>query len=251
MSAARVIVGVGVLGLAAWAVVAYARAGQAIGPDAPVADAGWLDGLYAGFGGGEDAQDIGYIDPINQAWLSLTAEVQELTDMNTQPGYVGSANVAAFLDVLKRCEGTANADDPYRVCYAYRHTIQSFTDHPALTGEWRGEPLTAQQCAGAGFGPGCVSTAAGAFQITRPTWKRVREKLGLPDFGPQSQQAAAVQLLRECGAYSALMAGDLAGAVNRARRTWASLPGANYAGQGMRSMEQVAGWYGAAGGGTA
>lgn len=251
MSAARVIVGVAFLGLAAYAVTAYARAGQsteASGDVGAVSVGNWFAGLY---GDAEDAQDVGAVDPFSLAWSSLQSEVQGLTDMNTQPTYSGDANVRAFLEVLKRCEGTANAADPYRVCYSYRHTIDSFADHPAITGEWGGEPLTPQQCAGAGLGPGCISTAAGAYQITRPTWKPLRAKLGLVDFSPASQDAAAVQLLKDCGAWSKLQQGDLQGAVASARRTWASLPGANYAGQGMRSMEQVAGWFGAAGGGQA
>lgn len=249
MSTARVIVGVGILGLAAWATVAYARAGQGAGGDVAAVSVGnWFAGLT---GDAEDAQDVGALDPFSLAWDSLKSEVQGLTDMNTQPTYSGDANVRAFLEVLKRCEGTANAADPYRVCYAYRHTIDSFADHPAITGEWRGEPLTAQQCAGAGLGSGCISTAAGAYQITRPTWKGVRTKIGAADFSPAWQDAAAVQLLKDCGAWSKLQQGDMQGAVASARRTWASLPGANYAGQGMRSMEQVAAWYGAAGGGTA
>lgn len=243
MSGARVLVGVAVLGLAAWAVVAYARqgeGGQAIG------SGGFLDSLY-----GDDAQDVGYVDPFAAAWNSLQSEVQEITDMTTPKTFSGDANVLAFLDTIKRCEGTFGQPDPFRVCFAYRHTIQSFADHPAALGEWGGEKLSDAQCAGAGFGPGCVSTAAGAFQITRPTWKRLKAKLGLPDFSPDSQVAAAVELLRERGAYARLQAGDLAGAVEKARKEWASLPGANYAGQGMRSMAQVQSWYTGAGGGLA
>ena len=73
----------------------------------------------------------------------------------------------------------------------------------------------------------------------------------VPDFSPASQDAAAIQLLKDCGAYARLQAGDLTGAIAKARRTWASLPGAGYAGQGMRSPQQVAAWYSQAGGAVA
>lgn len=148
-------------------------------------------------------------------------------------------NVRAFLDAIGHAEGTMNQPDPYRVCYAYSHTIQSFADHPYTIGEWGGVVLTAEQCRGAGLGAGCKSTAAGKYQITVTTWRRLEPRLGLVDFSPASQDRAAVELLREVGALDRIRRGDLAGAVAAARGTWASLPGANYAGQGMRSLGWV------------
>ena len=171
-------------------------------------------------------------------WLNQAETDQKGASMNpTTPD--PQRNVAAFLQAISQSEGTANQADPYRVCYAYSHTIVSLREHPAITGEWKGARLTDEQCRGAGFGPGCVSTAAGKYQIIRPTWERVRNRLGLRDFGPASQDAAAVELLRERGALARIQAGDLVGAVAAARSEWASLPGAGYAGQGMRSMDYV------------
>lgn len=238
MSRARIAVGLVAIAIAAFATVARARQVEQ-SDDADSTPFYWPNLL----GGGADE--------MGQEITNLADETDWYTMLNTQPTYSGAANVTAFLDAIKRCEGTAGAADPYRVCYAYRHTIQSFADHPAVTGEWRGEALSAAQCAGAGLGPGCVSTAAGAFQIIRKTWISLRDRLGLPDFSPASQNAAAIQLLKDCGAYAKLQEGDLVGAIAKARRTWASLPGANYAGQGMRSMAQVQAWYSSAGGGVA
>jgi len=241
VSAARVIVGVALVGLAAYAYTAYARQAQGEGA-APEAGGGafdWLDGASSSLG------------ELGAEWSDLIRETEVMSGSNTQSGISVDANVGAFLEVLKRCEGTAGQGDPYRVCFGYSHTIQNMADHPAVTGEWGGVPLSDQQCAGAGFGPGCVSTAAGAYQLIKPTWLSKKRQLSLPDFSPASQDAAAVQLLRDCGAYRQLAAGNLAGAVSAARRTWASLPGANYAGQGMRTMAQVSAWYQEAGGTTA
>ena len=160
---------------------------------------------------------------------------------------VHNQNLAAMLAAIKACEGTANQPDPYRVCFGYRHTIQNLQAHPAVSGEWRGEKLSDAMCAGAGRGPGCVSTAAGAYQMIKPTWLGLAQRLGLRDFGPTSQDAAAGLLLRDCGALQKLNRGDLAGAVQAARRTWASLPGAGY-GQGEKTLAWVADRYLEAGG---
>lgn len=148
-----------------------------------------------------------------------------------QPG----ANMAAFLAMIKKAEGTAGRADPYRVCYAYKHTIQNLADHPAVTGEWRGEPLSVAMCAGAGMGPGCVSTAAGAYQIIKPTWLNLKKRLNLPDFTAASQDAAAIELIRQRGGLSFVESGQFSQAVNACRKEWASLTGAGY-GQGERSL---------------
>lgn len=183
-------------------------------------------------------------DRAETLYNTMTEQAAEV-DVDT-----AGANIAAFLAVLRSAEGTANAADPYRVCYAYRHTIDDLTDHPALTGEWRGERLSDAMCKNAGFGPGCVSTAAGAYQIIKPTWKTLKAALNLPDFGPASQDAAAVELIRRRGALQDVSAGRFALAVGKCRNEWASLPG-NYAKQGQRSMETLASWYQQNGGLTA
>lgn len=148
------------------------------------------------------------------------------------------ANVSAFLAMIQWAEGTARHGDPYRVLYGHGEWSGALTDHPAELG-WPGVPLTPLQCQGAGLAPGCVSTAAGAYQITRTTWRTLRARLGLVDFGPDAQDAAAIELLRERGALELVRAGELAAAVQLVRRVWASLPGAGYAGQAMRSFAEL------------
>src|SRR6202035_5065809 len=101
-------------------------------------------------------------------------------------------NIAAFLATIRHSEGTDKAADPYRCCYAYRHIIVDLSDHPVITGEWHGESL-------AGLGPtyvGKVSTAAGAYQIIKPTWVSLKARLSLRDFTGPSQDAAATELIR-------------------------------------------------------
>lgn len=145
------------------------------------------------------------------------------------------SNERAFLAVLKFAEGTAKAADPYRVCYSYKHTIRDMADHPAVTGEWRGEKLPASMCRGAGLKPGCVSTAAGAYQIIKPTWLSCQRTLKLPDFGRESQDRAALLLISQRGALTDVHNGELAKAIAKCSPEWASLPG-NTAGQPQRPI---------------
>lgn len=203
---------------------------------------------------------VGYVQEVTQ---EVTQAIDQYTDLDfwigqnetetaekiyeAQTMIDQDQNVRAFLEAIARCEGTNKAADPYRVCYAYKHTINSFADHPAITGEWRGEKLSDKMCAGAGMGPGCVSTAAGKYQITKTTWLGLKRKLKLTDFTPASQDAAAIELLRECGALEYVRSGNVATAVQKARKIWASLPGAGYS-QPERSLAWVVSQFQDAGG---
>jgi lysozyme len=184
---------------------------------------------------------------LDRAETLFNALTEEPANVDTD---TASRNVAAFLDVVKHAEGTAGQADPYRVCYGFSHTLQSFSDHPAITGEWGGVQLSDTMCALAGFGPGCRSTAAGAYQLIKPTWQAVRHALSLADFSPANQDAAAIELIRRRGALEDVKAGRFTQAVAKCRNEWASLPG-NYAKQGQRTLTELAGWYAQAGGTTA
>lgn len=196
--------------------------------------------VEAGEGGA--SFDLGNLTDTAESFMNQITETAAAVDLDT-----AGQNIAAFLELLKQSEGTASSGDPYAVCYGYGHTIRNFDDHPAVTGEWTGKTLPPEMCRNAGFGPGCKSTAAGAYQIIKPTWLTVRKALNLPDFGPASQDAAAVELLRRRGALEDVKAGRIAAAIHKSRNEWASLPG-NYAGQGQRNINTLFGWYETAGG---
>jgi len=134
-----------------------------------------------------------------------------------------TADQTGFLTMISLCEGTAREADPYRVCFAFRHTIVDLSDHPAVTGEWRGEPLDFLGSAYVGE----VSTAAGRYQINKRTWLQAATALSLPDFGAASQDAAALWLIREQGALKDLDAGNARAAIAKCHNIWASLPGGN------------------------
>ena len=140
----------------------------------------------------------------------------------------------AFLSMIAKAEGTDRAADPYRVCYGYRHTVSDMTDHPAITGEWQGESI-------ASLGPqyvGKISTAAGRYQIIKPTWQACKTALGLVDFSPRSQDLAATYLVKKRGAFDDVQTGNIVDAIAKCRNEWASLPGGD-AGQPQRRLEAL------------
>lgn len=156
-------------------------------------------------------------------------------------------NVRAFLDALTLGEGTSGANGYRQLCGG--GTFAGFDEHPAERG-WKGWPMPAAMCRAAGVPVGSVSTAAGRYQINRPTWRPLRKRLGLTDFSPASQDAAAVELIREKGALDDVRAGRFDAAVAKVRRVWASLPGSGW-GQREESRARVRAAFVKAGGALA
>lgn len=72
------------------------------------------------------------------------------------------------------------------------------------------------------------STAAGRYQILKRYFDFYKTMLKLKDFGKDSQDAIAIQMIRECKALQDIEAGNFTVAVNKCRSRWASLPGAGY-----------------------
>lgn len=129
----------------------------------------------------------------------------------------------------------------------YRGALFSdLSDHPVITGEMQGIRLPDDLCIKAGFAPGCVSTAAGAFQINKPTWLTVRSAGAwgprLPDFSEASQWEAARRVAILAGAWGPAAAGDFAGAVAAGSKRWASLPGST-SGQHQNSFARLSAIY--------
>lgn len=125
-------------------------------------------------------------------------------------------NEAGFLAMIRYSEGTASQADPYRTTFGYGHVIQDLSNHPAITGEWPGVE----------YKPGVFTTAAGAYQINRPTWLGCMRDFGVKDFSPASQDAAALGLIgQKPGALDAINAGDIETAIAKCCDLWASLPG--------------------------
>jgi muramidase (phage lysozyme) len=164
-------------------------------------------------------------------------------------------NLQAFLTMISHAEGTDRAPDAYRCCFGFKHEINDLAYHPAEirpdgSREWRGEQLPDAMCIDAGLPPPCFSTAAGRYQIRLKTWLGLKAQLQLKNFSPDSQDDAAVQLLKDCGALDLIFANDIAAAITKCSGIWASLPG-NPAKQPQKSFAQLLNVYQGAGGGFA
>lgn len=149
------------------------------------------------------------------------------------PQAVAATNVRAFLDMIAFAEGTAGPDG-YRTMFGYR-LFDDFSDHPRQYFEFTAGGKTQK------------TSAAGRYQFLARTWDGLRAKLGLPDFGPESQDAGAVELIRQRGALADVQAGRLTAAIAKVAPIWASLPGAGYS-QPERKLPQLLAAYNAAGG---
>ena len=138
-------------------------------------------------------------------------------------------NVKAFLLMIQYSEGTAGVN-AYRTLYG-GGTFNDFSEHP-------NQRITKY---------GITSTAAGAYQILYGTWIDIQRQLKLPDFGPASQDRAAIVLIKRRKALDDVMAGRFAQAIEKCRKEWASLPGAGY-GQSEKSKTALLAVYKMAGG---
>jgi lysozyme len=173
---------------------------------------------------------------------SNNADVTPMTGDAVFKSGTPEQNVTAFLYMIQSSEHSypqnVNNGMAYSTFYGGSR-FYDFTDHPVNTGEKKGVRLSDAQCRASGFGPGCVSTAAGAYQFIKPTWDRIRAiSPRLPDFTPASQDEAAVRLLDSIGALGLIQSGDIAAAVAKSSKTWASLPGSK-AQQNPRQMAFV------------
>ena len=66
------------------------------------------------------------------------------------------------------------------------------------------------------------------LQLLSRWWDAYRKQLDLKDFSPKSQDAVALQQIKERGALPMIDRGDIRQAIDRCSNIWASLPGAGY-----------------------
>lgn len=135
-----------------------------------------------------------------------------------------SQNLRAFLDMIAVSEiGKALLD---RSANGYDVIVGSTAGKPDLFTSYADHPrkLVSMLIKGRVV----KSTAAGRYQILERYFDYYRRTLALPDFGPESQDRIARQLIRECGALNDIEDGLFASAVQKCRSRWASLPGAGY-----------------------
>lgn len=142
--------------------------------------------------------------------------------------YVSNPRVKAFLDLIARAEGTYGVgDNGYNILYAFGR-FNDYSQHP-------NKAVTSG---------GITSTAAGRYQFLKKTWDGAKAALSLPNFGPASQDQAAIYLVQQRGALNDVVNGNIQSAIQKVNREWASFPGSPY-GQGTRSLTQMLTWYAA------
>lgn len=137
-------------------------------------------------------------------------------------------NVKAFLDMIAFSEGTkGKGHDGYNVIVG-GELFDSYLTHP-------NKRVWIERI-------GQYSTAAGRYQLLNRYWVSYKNSLKLTDFSPQSQDEIAIQQIKECGAYHDIIDGNVAIAINKCSRIWASLPGAGY-GQHENKEERLIATY--------
>lgn len=127
---------------------------------------------------------------------------------------IGDTNLAAFLKLIRDGESSNNY-------YALvgGGNFSDVSDHPFITGEFKGIRRSDD---------GRLTTAAGAYQITKSTWSSLGGKKRYGDFGPKAQDNAAVDLLKRRNAYADVIAGRAGMAASSLRQEWEVFMGKRY-----------------------
>lgn len=150
-------------------------------------------------------------------------------------------NLGAFLDMIAAGEIGKSlldvSDNGYNVI------VGSTPSHPILFGSYKDHPRQRVFLSMLHV----YSTAAGRYQILSRYYDAYKKDLRLPDFSPSSQDAIAIQQIKEQGAYGFVRRGDITVAINLCKNIWASLPGAGY-GQNEQKEEYLIAEYQKAGG---
>ena len=121
----------------------------------------------------------------------------------------------AFLDMLAWSEGDSGRQKTRNHGYDVivgGELFTDYSDHPRKL-------VT--------LNPKLKSTGAGRYQLLSRWWDAYRKQLGLKDFSPKSQDAVALQQIKERGALPMIDRG-IRQAIDRCSNIWASLPGAGY-----------------------
>ncbi|MEX5411263.1 lysozyme [Atlantibacter subterranea] len=134
----------------------------------------------------------------------------------------------AFLDMLAWSEGTDKPGQPTRNrgydVIVGGTLFNNYADHPRKMIDLPRLRIK--------------STAAGRYQLLARYWDAYRKQLGLKDFSPASQDAVALQQIKERRALELIDSGNIRQAIDRCSNIWASLPGAGY-GQYEHKVEDL------------
>ena len=135
--------------------------------------------------------------------------------------YLQNENLRKFLNLISYLEGTSTFSNPYLAAGGTRGVLldTGYGGHPAQFGKGTWEFTQTD-------GTKNRSTANGKYQILHSTWQDAQRALQLPDFSPQSQDAAAVYLINRRNALNDILSGSFDAAVQKLSKEWASFPSA-------------------------
>jgi muramidase (phage lysozyme) len=153
-------------------------------------------------------------------------------------------NRSAFLAMLGWSEGTRSSSATK--CDGYDVIVTGADGRPEVFSDFSAHPFAAGRPAKV-VQPGLYSTASGRYQVLLRYWLAYAKSLGLTDFSPASQDAIALQQIRERGALPLIDGGNIQLAIQRCSKLWASLPGSGYA-QPEQKMDRLLVAFVAAGG---
>ena len=159
-----------------------------------------------------------------------------------------NANQKAFLTMLAISEGTSTS--PITKCNGFDVIVTGADGKPEIFTDFSDHPFNNGRKSKIINSKGLTSNASGRYQFMLRDWHHYRDLLKLPDFGPDSQDKWALQLIRERRALDDITSGRFVIAVTKVRRLWASLPGADY-GQHENKIDNLAAAYVKAGGSLA
>lgn len=135
-------------------------------------------------------------------------------------------NRRAFLDMLAVSEGTSTS--PATRNNGYDVVVTGIDRKPEIFTDYSNHPFDGGRKSKIINSKGLTSNASGRYQFMLKDWRHYRAQLNLLNFGPESQDLWALQLIRERGALPLIDLGQFDLAVARVRNLWASLPGAGY-----------------------
>lgn len=140
------------------------------------------------------------------------------TSPYTPPPAALTPNRKAFLSLISLTEGTfGEGDNGYNVLVGGK-LFNGYADHPRIVVDLRDKAGNVK----------LRSTAAGRYQEKESIFDAYKGPLRLKDFGPDAQDAIALQLLKETRALPLIDVGRIAEAITAASSRWASFPGAGY-----------------------
>ncbi len=133
-----------------------------------------------------------------------------------------NTNRKAFLDMIAISEGTyGKGDNGYNIIVG-GSTFHDYSRHPNLK-VWIKSIND-------------YSTCAGRYQLKYRYWPIYCKQLGLKGFGPNVQDAIAIQQIKEQRALGDVDLGYISSAIKKCANIWASFPAAGY-GQRENKMD--------------